>query len=185
MLTVRPGGGGYAVISGLQMTSASGAGSNVPPAITSQPASQVAAIGSNVTFNVWASGSPPFNYQWLFNGENLGSATNYTLTLTNVQTNDSGNYQVIIMNAFGSVTSAVATLTVSQLVPEITSPPQTQTVSEGDSAQFFVSATGAPILGYQWRYNGASVYGATRTSFNITNVKSANAGDYSVRVFNN
>ncbi len=183
-ITVRPGTGGYAVISGLQIASAAGVNSNMPPTITSQPANASAGIGSNITFTVLASGSPPLFHQWFFNSSALADATNYTLTLTNVQTSNSGNYQVIVSNAYGSVTSAVATLTVSQLAPAITTQPQSQTVSEGDTARFTVAATGAPTLRYQWRFNGTNVYGATRTSYAITNVAPFNAGNYSVRVFN-
>ncbi len=35
-----------------------------------------------------------------------------TLTLANIQSEDAGDYRVIVTNAFGSVTSAVAVLTV-------------------------------------------------------------------------
>ncbi len=81
--------------------------------ITSQPASQTVVAGSPVTFNVATASPVPVTYQWLFNGANLGGATNGSLTLNNVQTGNAGGYSVVISNAYGTVTSATAILTVS------------------------------------------------------------------------
>ena len=68
--------------------------------------------GSNVTFTAIASGLPAPNYQWQFNGQNIASQTAASLSLTNVQFANAGGYSVIVTNAYGSVTSAVAQLTV-------------------------------------------------------------------------
>jgi hypothetical protein len=93
---------------------------NIPPAITQQPADQTVAVGSNVTFSVYAIGTPPLSYQWQLNGTNLvdgGNITNSTTTnliISNVQlTDDGGNYTVIVTNLAGSVTSSNAVLTVT------------------------------------------------------------------------
>ena len=55
---------------------------------------------------------PPrlLNYQWQFNGVDISYATNGDLTLTNVQGVNVGNYQLIVTNWLGSVTSRVAQL---------------------------------------------------------------------------
>jgi len=82
------------------------------PAITTQPQSQIVVQGSNVTFNVTAVGFSPLSYQWKFNGTNMPAATNTSLTLTNVNTNNAGNYTVVITNLYGSVTSSNAVLAV-------------------------------------------------------------------------
>ena len=64
------------------------------------PHSQTNVIGSNVTFTVRTSGSPSyggppwFNYQWYFNDGTIDGATSATLTITNVQTGNAGNYSV-------------------------------------------------------------------------------------------
>ena len=86
-----------------------------PPVIVSQPQSVTNLSGTTASFSVVANGSAPLSYRWQFNGTNLlgnVSATNATLALANVQTNQSGNYAVIISNQFASVTSSVATLAV-------------------------------------------------------------------------
>jgi uncharacterized delta-60 repeat protein len=88
------------------------------PEIASQPVSVTTAVGSSATFTVSATGSASLRYQWirtgtnLLNGGNIFGATSNTLALANVQMSDSADYRVIITNAFGSVTSLVATLTV-------------------------------------------------------------------------
>jgi hypothetical protein len=86
---------------------------NVPAGIATQPLSQMVVAGQNATFNVAASGTALLSYQWSWNGTTLSGATNSVLTLTNVQTTNAGSYMVVVTNAQGSVTSAVATLTVT------------------------------------------------------------------------
>jgi alpha-tubulin suppressor-like RCC1 family protein len=89
--------------------------SNSPP-IISQPASQIAvALHSNVVVTVTSAGSLPQFYQWQFNGTNTASATNAFLSLTNAQLTNSGNYSVIVTNAYGSTTGLIATLKVMDL----------------------------------------------------------------------
>ena len=77
-----------------------------------QPRSQIVVQGGNVTFNVIAAGFSPLSYQWKFNGTNISAATSTPLTMTNVYTNNAGNYMVVITNLHGSVTSSNAVLAV-------------------------------------------------------------------------
>jgi hypothetical protein len=87
------------------------------PALTVQPASQVATAGVSVQLLAMAVGLQPLSYQWEWNGTNIADATNATLTLTNVRPAQAGGYAVAVTNVAGSVTSVVASLTVSS--PEI------------------------------------------------------------------
>jgi hypothetical protein len=82
--------------------------------ILSQPSNQAVPLGSNATFIVFAEGPAPLWYQWFFNQTNLlASDTNCSsLSLTDVQISDAGNYSVIVSTSYGSVTSSNATLTV-------------------------------------------------------------------------
>jgi hypothetical protein len=84
-----------------------------PPSIGTQPQSQTALVGSNPAFTVVAYGSAPLNYQWRFDGVDIPGATAGTLNLANVQLSQAGAYTVVIVNGLGSITSAVATLTVT------------------------------------------------------------------------
>ena len=83
-----------------------------PPAVKLQPADVFALAGGSAQFETTAQGAPVLSYQWLFNGTNISAGTNASLILTNVQRQNSGNYWVVITNSFGSITSAVARLTV-------------------------------------------------------------------------
>ncbi len=57
-------------------------------------------------------------YQWLFNGDALAEATGPVLELPQVEPAQAGEYWVEVSNADGSVTSSVATLTVTP-VPHV------------------------------------------------------------------
>jgi alpha-tubulin suppressor-like RCC1 family protein len=82
------------------------------PLIANEPDSQTVSPGGNATFLVQADGFAALTYQWQLNGVNIPGATNAMLTLSNVQSEVAGAYQVIISSSSGSVTSGVATLTV-------------------------------------------------------------------------
>lgn len=156
---------------------------NTPPSITSQPQSQTNAFGGTATFTVAASGTAPLAYQWRFFGTNLTSANAASLALTNLQVANAGNYTVVITNAYGSVTSAVATLTVNAN-PVITAQPQSLSVNAGANAAFTVSAAGGTPLFYQWRFGGVAIADATNSAYTRVNVQSGDAGNYSVVVTN-
>ncbi|HMD55581.1 MAG TPA: immunoglobulin domain-containing protein, partial [Phycisphaerae bacterium] len=93
-----------------------------PPIILTQPTNVTVIRSSNATFNVTAAGSLPLSYQWNFGGTNITGATNTALTLTNVQLNQSGNYAVLVTNAYGSILSSNATLVVNPLFHFIWNP---------------------------------------------------------------
>jgi hypothetical protein len=68
--------------------------------------------GTPVTFSATGSGTPPLSYQWRKDGVNIAATTNIW-TLANPAVSDSGNYDLVVSNAGGSITSAVVALTVS------------------------------------------------------------------------
>jgi pectate lyase/pectin methylesterase-like acyl-CoA thioesterase len=86
---------------------------NTPPAITTQPVSQTAPTGSNVSFSVAASGTAPLAYQWKKDGADIPGAIDSVLTLINVQPSDAGAYSVVVSNSLGAVTSDPAILTIT------------------------------------------------------------------------
>jgi hypothetical protein len=83
-----------------------------PPVIVTQPASQTVVAGANATFWVNAIGCTYTSYQWQFNSNNIAGATNSSVTLTNAQPTNMGNYRVVVTNTLGSVISSNASLTV-------------------------------------------------------------------------
>ncbi len=118
--------GTYSVIVSNSLGTATSAGATLtvntvltPPAITSQPANQFVYQGQNAQFSVAATGSAPLTYRWRRNGITLAESAHLAgtqsnlLALVNAVTNDAGNYTVVITNNAGSITSRVATLTVT------------------------------------------------------------------------
>jgi hypothetical protein len=155
----------------------------LPPSIASQPQSRTNLVGSAAAFDVAADGTALLTYQWRFNGADIAGATGLNVTIGSVQASDAGNYSVLVTNAAGSVTSAVAILTV--WVPAaITAQPQSRTNVVGTSAGFTVSVSGSAPFGYQWQFNGSNIPGATGASLTIGNVQTSDAGNYSVVVTN-
>jgi hypothetical protein len=87
---------------------------NRPVQIVAQPQSRTNAVGTPATFSVVADGSPVLRYQWRTNGVAILNATNATLNVPTVQLSDNGKaFTVVISNFVNSVTSSVATLTVT------------------------------------------------------------------------
>jgi hypothetical protein len=123
-------------------------------------------------------------YQWFFNATNaLAGATNFSLTISNVQPANAGAYLVVATNVAGSITSAVATLTVIVL-PSVTGQPQSQLAVAGDNISFSVAAVGTLPFAYQWRLNGIEIVGATNPLLSLSSVRRTNSGTYSVLVTN-
>src|ERR1041385_1506645 len=155
----------------------------VPPAITQQPQSLSVSNGLPAAFSVSASGTAPLSYQWRRNGVALPGATSLGLALPSVQPADTGEYSVTISNAAGSVTSAVAVLTVLGPVTILTQP-QSLVLTNGNKARFQVEAAGTPEIRYQWRFNGVNISGETNRELTLNNVTTNNAGPYTVVVAN-
>ena len=128
-----------------------------PPIITVQPTSQMTLAGSNAIFSVVAVGSGPFGYSWYLASTNLiQGGTNSSFSLPDVSTNNDGNYTVVVTNAYGSVTSRVASLAVG-FPPSVTNQAARQTVYAGANVNFSVTADGTGPFSYQWQCNGANL----------------------------
>ena len=123
------------------------------PTLTAQPQNQSVATGGSVTFAAVANGSAPLFYQWYFHtNQPIIAGTNSTLVLANVQNTNAGSYLVIVTNSAGSVTSAVAQLTLLQpaVAPQIS----------------FVSQSGG-IFGFQVAGGSGQNY-SVQVSTNLT-----------------
>ena len=177
---------------------------NAMPAITVPPASQSAYSGNTVKFSVAATGVGTLTYQWqagavgtgiftnLVNGSSISGATSANLTVNNVPLANV-DYQVIVANQFGSVTSApAATLTVS------TSPPSAVAVTPANLQQplgyrFSLAAAevGSQPMTFQWQHNGvpmadnARISGSHSDVLTIAYALAADAGTYRVFMTNN
>jgi hypothetical protein len=153
-------------IQGIYTAANGGKCQSAAPYITTPPADQTVVAGGNASFSVTAGGSPPLSYQWRHNGSDISGATASALTLTGVQTGDAGNYAAVVANPVGSVTSAVAVLTVNA-VPCTTVPPGLVSwwASEGNGNDVAGSnpatvnsgvSYGAGEVGQAFNFNGTS-----------------------------
>jgi hypothetical protein len=104
------------------------------PVIATQPQDQTIDAGTDVIFNVGAGGSPPFGYQWRFNGKDLDGATNAWLSLTNVPASGAGDYTVRVANSYDTALSEAARLIVNSppVPPKLTINSQLEIALEGD-----------------------------------------------------
>jgi autotransporter-associated beta strand protein/YVTN family beta-propeller protein len=98
--------------------------SGAAPLMLSQPQGLAVSAGSPASFSAVAAGPRPLGYQWRKNGTNIAAATTTTCAIASVGSNDVAGYSVWVTNAYGSVTSAVAALS---LLP----PPPPTTVTNG------------------------------------------------------
>jgi hypothetical protein len=110
---------GYAAFSepnnGLKLAQITGFITNTPPALGGAPAGGGIYVEgySPVTLSVSASGTAPIAYQWYFNTNTpISGATSNSWSLGAADVADSGTYNVIITNNYGSITSGLATVSV-------------------------------------------------------------------------
>ena len=113
----------------------------------------------------------------------MANQTNSSLNLNNINSGQAGSYTVVVSNFVGSVTSAVATLTLL-VPPSISVGPQNQTVRAGSSTNLSVAASGSAPLNYQWQKDGANLTGATALQLLLTNLQTDQSGSYRVVVTN-
>jgi len=69
-------------------------------------------VGASNTWSVSVNAALPVSYSWRQDGNAIPGATNTSFYLGHLQTTNSGNYTVVVSNAFGVVTSSIASLTV-------------------------------------------------------------------------
>jgi Concanavalin A-like lectin/glucanases superfamily/Immunoglobulin I-set domain len=178
------------------------------PSIVTQPTNQANYAGQTITFTMVAAGAPPLYYQWrggvhgsgvynnLVGGGQFSGVTNAIMTISNLVSSNAADYVVVITNTNGSVTSAVAVLTVLASDVAITAQPASQTDIVGQTATFTVTAAGLPPLYYQWRAGatgggtytnliaGGQFSAVTNATVTISNLVLGNAADYVVVVTN-
>jgi len=88
------------------------------PTVGTAPQSHNGCVGGSTTFTAAGAGTPAFTYQWrkgatvLTNGGNISGADTATLTINPIGPGDAvSNYNCVISNAVGSVTTGNAALT--------------------------------------------------------------------------
>lgn len=131
-----------------------------PPSVFLTPASVTNYTGSSATFSASVVGQPVLGLQWTYDGKNLAGATSSTVTLTNLQTTNSGIYTLWASNSFGAGSGSVA-LTVVDPPPYYA-----QTLGAGPVAYWRLNeSSGATaydsVGGYNGTNNGSLVLGVS------------------------
>ncbi|MFY0675210.1 MAG: PKD domain-containing protein [Bacteroidia bacterium] len=167
-----------------------------PASVTVDPSDAAVCAGSNTTFGVTATGTS-LTFQWqvdagtgfsnITNGGIYSGANSTTLTITGVTASlDGFDYRVEVDNSTCvSTLSGSGELSILAL-PSVTSNPTANTICEGGSTTFNVTATGAGLT-YQWQVdagsgfadisNGGIYSGATTNSLGLSSVPASNDGN--------
>jgi Bacterial Ig domain/Putative Ig domain len=155
----------------------------VGPRITVQPASQSVTVGQAASFTVAAVGTAPLRYQWKKNGAGIAGASLPSYTTAATTSADEGEqFSVVISNVAGSVTSAVAVLTVNADNPLqiTTSQVPGGTIAGTYSASFAASGGTRP---YGWSLaSGTLPAGLTLSSSGTISGAPSVAGSFPITV---
>lgn len=159
--------------------------SSQPPAITTQPANRTVAVGQTATFSVAATGSQPLSYQWQRGTTNISGATSSSYAISAAAGDDGATFRVVVTNAFGTVTSSSATLTVSSNaapVASITTPASGTTYAGGDTISYSGTGTDAedgtlPASAFTWE---VVFHHATHTHPFVAPTSGAKAGSFTI-----
>jgi len=151
--------------------------------IVTPPFSSAAPQGSSVTLSVEAVGSGPLAYQWTLNGSEVPGANQAAFLVSDLQSENAGDYRVLVSGPGGEVQSSVATLTLLA-PPALTIEPVGGSRFVGESISFQVEATGGVPLSYQWSKDGQEIPGAISPFLTLTNLSGTDSGSYSVVVSN-
>ncbi len=173
----------------------------VSPYIKTQPLASILGIfGANTNISA-AYGGSSLTYQWYFetttngpatalqNNGNYATVTSSKLTINSLNSGDAGYYYLVASDTFGSVTTAVTSVTVLTAPGIISQFPVTytnilntnyMTLYAGANPAFSVSVLGALPLAYHWFTNGVLNGTDTTNSLVLTNVQSSFANNYCI-----
>ncbi|HSH15317.1 MAG TPA: immunoglobulin domain-containing protein, partial [Verrucomicrobiae bacterium] len=152
------------------------------PVLITQPVDQTIGYSGQVELRAVAGGTGPLSYQWLKDGvpltdnETFLGATTSVLTVVQATGAQTGVYQLVASNAFGSTTSDPVTLAVTD--PVMAAQPVDQTRTIGGAAVLNCEVLGAASLSFQWFHDGVPLAGANSPTLTIDPVQLSHAGSY-------
>ena len=159
------------------------------PVVVVQPRTQCVLSGQTTNFTASGLGPSTVWYQWQFHGIPIPGATTTSLSVTNVQSANQGDYRILVSNGAGSTLSQDATLNIVGPPLIASQTPQTPVLLPYGS-NFVLSGTGHQRWGcpypiaYRWTLNGNFLYSTNGTNYTITWSTNGSAGLYSVSITN-
>ena len=151
--------------------------------ITDQPDNTTLNIGENLTLSLNCVGTFPISARWRKNNTNFRPLSvvydgAINLGISNVQITDEGNYDCVLTNIVGTVTSNKASFIINK-PPTFTVNPININGYVGGSFTFTSNATGTGTISYQWiKQNSGNINGATSNSYTLDNITFSNSGKY-------
>jgi hypothetical protein len=135
---------------------------NNVPSVLSSPSSKTVCINANTSFTSAVS-SNSNTVQWYFNSSPVSTGTAVTLSLSNVQPSNSGNYYLTVTNGCGSSNSNAVTLTVNSPTVSVAG---LTSICAGQSTT--LTASGA--INYSWNTgsNSSSITATPSANTNYT-----------------
>ena len=107
-----------------------------PPSVTSQPVGQAAYIGDSVTLAAKFTGTAPIQFQWNKDGAILYGATNASLSLAAAALTDTGLYDLVATNSYGTARTSGAVVYITR---------RTQTITFNAPTTALVSGSGVTL----------------------------------------
>lgn len=142
----------------------------IPAGILPPPTSETTYSGLPVTFNVTATGTPPFTYTWYTNGVATGGNTNFLTFTAQYPGDNNDQIAVVVANAYGPpATSSIVTLSVDNGLYVLANPGSI-TRNVGSHAAFHVTAEGGVPITYQWSVSadGGNTFSNISSALNPT-----------------
>jgi hypothetical protein len=153
--------------------------SSAPLPLSSYPVDLVYCPDNYFSLSASVYGTPPFAYQWQKDGVPLPNATNYYYTIEQSSSADTAGYRVIVTNAYGSATSRVAQVVVTNQAPLINGESwAVRTAQLGDYTSFYVDPSGPGPLYVRWLKDGQPLEGGSSYSLYVEATSPTNSGYY-------
>jgi hypothetical protein len=147
--------------------------------IQAGPISQVACQGSQVVFNVSASGAN-LVYQWYKKGNNITGSTAPSYAIDSVSAVDSAVYYVSVAGTCGTAISDTVSLALTGTL-QISQQPVSQSLCLGNQVVFSVTVNGVNVH-YQWMQNNDTIVNALSSTYSVPAINVSDSGTYVCRI---
>lgn len=154
-------------------------GTNYPPVITTQPQDIEACEGEEI--NVIVDVDNATTYQWYKDNQFQEAITFPSWNHPSITLDMSGEYYLRASNSCGVTESDRIDITVKPSLVITQQPIDAATVCENETLTLETNAVGENVS-YQWKKDGANVFGANGAVLTINNFNSSQAGSYTCEI---
>src|SRR5690606_11553204 len=117
-------------------------------------------------------------FEWKHNGNTINNALDSIFNIQSITINDTGNYQLIITDSFGSIATSLILIQINHPINIVLQPDSLQNVCEGNIISLVAHAEN--VTGYQWQCNNVDINGATDSAYSDPLVTTAQSGNCNV-----